>query len=1368
MADYNVKINIEAQAAQRAISKLGTEISGAESRIDSFGESLIEFGFSTKKVLEITEKMSKALKTETGLRNLHNKATRESIKEINAQIKATADYEKAVERVSAKYNPLIAQQQKAAKLFNELTIALREGAITSDQFVKAFDKQMRVIDGTAAAEEKLLAITIKKNKALQASRKALDPLFAAQRQYKKNLIEIEKQKRAGNITTRERLLLINREKEVLSGVLSIEERHKQKLIEEGKALNDLKAKYDPLFAAMQKYKKTMAELNVLKDKGMVSEKFYANAVKETKRALRESLDVKNKIKEANAKEAKTLSDLRARYDTLYAAEQRYAKAQADLLRLRRAGVITKQQEIRLIAEATRRRNEETGATERNIGAVRRLTLAIREAGFLTTAWAGYVRGLRFAWKVFFGLTVAKTVGNWAIGFAKAGESVELLGKKLKFLTGESDALGKVANSARKVGIDLDTLNKTITRFAITAKGAFNVKEMLSWTEALVKSGRVAGTTNSELQSGLLQLSQSLSAGRLMGDEYRSISENLPLLKIELQKIFEEMGMGNIALKKLSSQGLITNDILIEAFQNLGKTVEGMPGSIGTIDSAISSLSTEVKLFIAEMTKGGSVVHDVIKSISESLRSLRQSIFGAIEGEDKLNDSIADSTLGTDNFSKSVKRVNEEIKKGTEITNEFLASIFGVNNAMASASDSIEETSVSMTLLGTAMSVIMTLFAGGIVVKLASFVARVAGLGLAARGAGASLRFMSAGVSGLQASFLLAAVGLNKFFGILKSGVQLFKGFFTVAGATFLAYAAAIAYPIAAIVDHVEKLERLKVVHEESIDPAIAYAENIKSIKKELDGLNVKELSDRMSENGLKMVENSGYTEELRGRISELSHQISLAPDNVENLRDQMVVLINVMNQLSVANQNLALDTKLSADEVDNISISFEGARKKGQDFLDSLKNKQGLDKEFLEFSRQQEQTVKHFDDLKKSIQGITVEQAAWLDQMKGAALQRAAKAFDEASKSSKKAKKNINKLTQAHIDMKKAIAAGAGETQLAEIQKRIDKYSGLTAKVKALDKALKDSAKASDKLAKKEKKALEERIKLWEKFNPDLATYLNEAKSLAKALKQGVITEKEFNKQLKEQQKLLKLNTGKMSDYEEAIEGWNSGLKKFSEEAQDYYSQMDSFAQKTMNSMTDALTEFVTTGKLDFASLVDSIVADLTRIAIQGSITGPLAEVLGIGGGSSGGGGGSAAGGLLGGLLGGGGGGTANTLTAGGGGFGGMLSNAAMMFGFKNGGAFNNGVQAFASGGVVNSPTLFPMANGAGLMGEAGAEAVMPLKRTSSGKLGVEASGGSSTNIVININVAGTNGDSDAIRRSAGQVAQAAGQATSRAMRRNG
>lgn len=76
-------------------------------------------------------------------------------------------------------------------------------------------------------------------------------------------------------------------------------------------------------------------------------------------------------------------------------------------------------------------------------------------------------------------------------------------------------------------------------------------------------------------------------------------------------------------------------------------------------------------------------------------------------------------------------------------------------------------------------------------------------------------------------------------------------------------------------------------------------------------------------------------------------------------------------------------------------------------------------------------------------------------------------------------------------------------------------------------------------------------------------------------------------------------------------------------------------------------------------------------------------------------------------------------------------------FFFAKGGAFSGGkvVKKYARGGIVNRPTLFPMANGMGLMGEAGPEAVMPLSRGQDGSLGVTSSGGGSAPVNISFTV---------------------------------
>ena len=93
-------------------------------------------------------------------------------------------------------------------------------------------------------------------------------------------------------------------------------------------------------------------------------------------------------------------------------------------------------------------------------------------------------------------------------------------------------------------------------------------------------------------------------------------------------------------------------------------------------------------------------------------------------------------------------------------------------------------------------------------------------------------------------------------------------------------------------------------------------------------------------------------------------------------------------------------------------------------------------------------------------------------------------------------------------------------------------------------------------------------------------------------------------------------------------------------------------------------------------------------------------------------------------------------------------------FGFADGGVISNGsqVQAYADGGVVSSPTTFGMSGGkTGLMGEAGPEAIMPLKRGANGKLGVQMEGGGATTVVQNFNFS-ANGD-DSVKRIIAQAA---------------
>jgi len=191
--------------------------------------------------------------------------------------------------------------------------------------------------------------------------------------------------------------------------------------------------------------------------------------------------------------------------------------------------------------------------------------------------------------------------------------------------------------------------------------------------------------------------------------------------------------------------------------------------------------------------------------------------------------------------------------------------------------------------------------------------------------------------------------------------------------------------------------------------------------------------------------------------------------------------------------------------------------------------------------------------------------------------------------------------------------------------------------------------------------------------------------------------------------------------------GAKVALRGYLDEVANKATQSETLMRNAFKGMEDALTQFVKTGKLDFSSLADSIISDLIRIQIRASITGPLAGWL---------------------------------WSVGGGG-GGIPATSGIGPGTPNytalGAAFT-GSERFANGGIFNQPTAFKYANGGafnlGIMGEAGPEAVMPLKRDSSGRLGVRASGGSSVVYSPTINIDSRTDRADIQRLVSGAVEQ--------------
>lgn len=159
-----------------------------------------------------------------------------------------------------------------------------------------------------------------------------------------------------------------------------------------------------------------------------------------------------------------------------------------------------------------------------------------------------------------------------------------------------------------------------------------------------------------------------------------------------------------------------------------------------------------------------------------------------------------------------------------------------------------------------------------------------------------------------------------------------------------------------------------------------------------------------------------------------------------------------------------------------------------------------------------------------------------------------------------------------------------------------------------------------------------------------------------------------------------------------AIEGdYTAGLKKgmmdWSANAGNVYGQVKDATTRTFDGMTGMLANFVTTSKASFNDFAKSVLTDLASMMIKMALFNALKAGMNFFAPS------------------------------------GNDPGQVPMFANAKGGVYSSPSLSAYSGQIVSNPTMFAFAKGAGLMGEAGPEAIMPLKRGADGSLGVRAIG---------------------------------------------
>nr|WP_276559994.1 phage tail tape measure protein [Citrobacter freundii] len=171
------------------------------------------------------------------------------------------------------------------------------------------------------------------------------------------------------------------------------------------------------------------------------------------------------------------------------------------------------------------------------------------------------------------------------------------------------------------------------------------------------------------------------------------------------------------------------------------------------------------------------------------------------------------------------------------------------------------------------------------------------------------------------------------------------------------------------------------------------------------------------------------------------------------------------------------------------------------------------------------------------------------------------------------------------------------------------------------------------------------------------------------------------------------------------LAGAQNGLANWVDTSSDYYTQVSDLVGNTLDGLVDNMADALSGNKDDWASWANSVLNELQKVLLRAIMVNTLKSA-----------GDSGWFGSLGGMFGS---SVAGAASAGGATPSGAYTGAASQLKFAKGGVMDSPDLSRFRNGVVNSPTMFAFAKGAGLMGEAGPEAIMPLTRTADGNLGV-------------------------------------------------
>ncbi|HCJ0995307.1 TPA: phage tail tape measure protein, partial [Salmonella enterica] len=888
---------------------------------------------------------------------------------------------------------------------------------------------------------------------------------------------------------------------------------------------------------------------------------------------------------------------------------------------------------------------------------------------------------------------------------------------------------------------------------------YSSQQVLDVTEAISTGLKLSGASTAEASSVITQFSQALAQGVLRGEEFNSVNENGDRV---IRALAAGMGVARKDLKAMADQGLLTADKVVPALiSQLGT----MRGEFEAMPQTVSAATTKIEnAFMAwvgganEVTGATATLVNVMNGVADNIDTVAAAagILASIGGARYLGGKLSD--LGSETANLIEARKNEialaaaRAESATQSQRKAAADALAAERAYQLAQS---ELALAKNTNAEALAT------QNAIAKRQAMITANAALVQSNRAVATSQEALNKMTSAMNlvkagASGLLSLVGGIP--GILMLG----------AGAWYAMYqkqeqARESAIQYASTLDEV--VEKSKQMSPAQIKGAIADAgDSIDALKRKLNDLrdqqdsasaSIKQYTDLAKQLGVENDTNNGYVinaikyqreyDKISRDIAETTSRLNQTISNQNKLQgeaiNQTVEMAGAVGSLTEMYDRLNKVTKqytpvsppkYAGPVLPALDNKQQQAIDKAQRQLE-LSGLKGLDKT----RRQAEFDASDLNlpaGWREKYVSMEVESARQLQVIRDSSRHKGGKSeaektadtYDKLIKQQKeqialagqntelaklKYQVSLGELTSLTEAQKQTLLQNAALIDQQKIREQLRNYEANLADSNASSRAANEAQLIGYGQGSRFRERLQEQFNIRKEFeekNTDLLRQRQTGEIDEAFYQEALALNKRYlDERLRDQQGFYAASDAQRSDW---ADGMREGFANWADTASDYASQSADLVNNAMTGLVGNISDALAGNKVDWEDWASSVLQSMQKIILNAMLVDSLRSTSNSGFFSS-----------IGGMFGAGAGAVSGSTPSG------AYNSAASGLQLNaKGGAYASASLSAYSNSIVSSPTYFAFAKGAGLMGEAGPEAIMPLTRSADGSLGVRVVGSQS------------------------------------------